>query len=105
MLLSPYPFQTNGIFHKATYNKGRMVHCIYRGVTGYNFPKNIAFLSMKMDFELANSADPDEMPQSGSSLFAKRPVKGFPSKGSVMFFCFQNITFERRSEKRVLRAF
>ena len=28
------PFQTNGLFHKAIYNKGRMVHCIYRGVTG-----------------------------------------------------------------------
>ena len=23
------PFQTNGTFHKATYNKVRMVHCIY----------------------------------------------------------------------------
>ena len=23
------PFQTNGIVHKATYNKIRMVHCLY----------------------------------------------------------------------------
>ena len=27
-----------------------------------SFPKNIVFLSMKIDFVLANSADPDEMP-------------------------------------------
>ena len=25
------PFKTDGIFHKATYNKIRTVHCIYRG--------------------------------------------------------------------------
>ena len=35
------PFKTNGIFHKATYNKVRMVHCIYLGVTGYNFQKSM----------------------------------------------------------------
>ena len=37
------PFQTNGIFHKATYNKGRMVHFIYLGATGYNFQKQMYF--------------------------------------------------------------
>ena len=26
------------------------------------FPKHIVFLSLKIDFALANSADPDEMP-------------------------------------------
>ena len=26
------------------------------------FPKNISFLSLKIDFDLANSADPDEIP-------------------------------------------
>ena len=31
-------------------------------VTGYDFQKNIVFLSLKIDFDLANSADPDEMP-------------------------------------------
>ena len=41
--------------------------------------KNFVFLSLKIDFGLANSADPDEMPQkcgisSGSSLFAKLPI-------------------------------
>ena len=44
------PFQINGIFHKATYNKVRMVHCIYRGVIGYNFQRIIVFLSLKIDF-------------------------------------------------------
>ena len=39
-----------------------MVHCIYLGVTGYNFKKNITFLSLIFYFVLANSADPDGMP-------------------------------------------
>ena len=39
-----------------------MVQCIYCGVTGFNFQKNIAFLSLKINFVLANSVDPDEMP-------------------------------------------
>ena len=37
----------------ATYNKGRMVHCIYFGVTGYEFPKILyEFLSLKIEFVL-----------------------------------------------------
>ena len=39
-----------------------MVHCIYLGITGYNFQRNILFRSLKVDFVIANSADPDEMP-------------------------------------------
>ena len=38
-----------------------MVHCIYQGVSGYNFQKNV-FLSLLINFVSANSADPDEMP-------------------------------------------
>ena len=30
--------------------------------TGYNFEKNSVFLPLEIDFVLANSADPDEMP-------------------------------------------
>ena len=41
----------------------RMVHCIYLGVAGYNFQKNIEFLSLKFIFVLVNSADPDEILQ------------------------------------------
>ena len=49
-------------------------------------PKNIVFLSLKIDcvFKSANSADPDEVLHnkcsisSGFSLFAKVPVLGFP---------------------------
>ena len=33
------PFHTNVIFHKITYNKVRIVHCIYLGVTGHNLKK------------------------------------------------------------------
>ena len=29
---------------------------------GYDFPKNVVLLSLHIDFVLANSADPDEMP-------------------------------------------
>ena len=33
---------------------------VYRGATGYNFQKKyIVFLSLKIDYDLANSADPD----------------------------------------------
>ena len=49
--------QTNGSFHKAT---GWVI--IYRVITCYNFQINIVFLSLKIHFVLANSADPDEMP-------------------------------------------
>ena len=38
-----------------------MVHCIYGGVTGYTFPNRIAFLSLKIVFDLENNVDPDEM--------------------------------------------
>ena len=55
-------FHTNAIFHKNSWKKVRMVQCINCGVTGYNFQKKIVFLSLKINFVLANSADPDEMP-------------------------------------------
>ena len=38
-----------------------MVHCIYLGVSGYNFKKNIVFC-LKIFFTVTNSEDPDEMP-------------------------------------------
>ena len=38
-----------------------MVNYIYWGVTSYNFQQYFVFLSLKMDFVIANSADPDEM--------------------------------------------
>ena len=43
------PLCTNDLFHKLG-----MVHCIHKGVTGY--------ISLKIDFDLANSVDPDVMP-------------------------------------------
>ena len=48
-------------FHKATYNKVRIAHCIYWEVTGYNFQKHIVSFSLKIDFVLTNNEDPDEM--------------------------------------------
>ena len=56
--------------------------------------KKIVFLSLKIDFVLANSADPDEMPQSGSSLFVKVPIWGFLiykgfKKLTLILFLFQ----------------
>ena len=53
------PFKTNsGIFHKAKFNKVRMVHCTYRGL---KFPGNIVFFSLKINYLLTNSANLDEM--------------------------------------------
>ena len=51
-------------------------------MSGYNFTKNIEIFCLKIFFTL-NSVDPDEMAHacgisSGSSLFAKVPVQGFP---------------------------
>ena len=39
-----------------------MIHCMYilRGHR-LHFPKNIVFLSLKMEFALGNGVDPDEM--------------------------------------------
>ena len=65
------PFQANGMFHKATcsHNKSytsqdgplyMYIHVLW----GHRlqFPKNIVFLSLKIDFVLSKSVDPDEMP-------------------------------------------
>ena len=46
---------------------------------------NIAFSSLKIDFVLANSADPDEMPHNaafhlGLRCFSKCSLRGFGSK-------------------------
>ena len=37
---------------------------VYIDKSVYNFPKNIIFLSLKIEFVSPNSADPDEMPHS-----------------------------------------
>ena len=39
-----------------------MVCCIYRGVTGYNFPYKVVVLSLKTVFVMANRVDPGKMP-------------------------------------------
>ena len=38
------------------------IPCIYLGVTDYDF-KNIVFLSLKIDFVIANNANPVEIPR------------------------------------------
>ena len=54
------PFQTNGIFHKAIYTikPGWSIVYVLRSHR-IQFPKK-SFLSLKIDFIIANSADPDE---------------------------------------------
>ena len=47
------------VFHKTTYDKVRMVYCIYSGVTVYNFQD--MYFSLKIEFVLANSADSDKI--------------------------------------------
>ena len=51
------------------YSYVRMVHCIYQGMTGYSFQKNIVFLSLKVDFALTYSAAADELPHSVAEIF------------------------------------
>ena len=57
------------------------------GVTGYNFQTNIIFLSLKIKFVLANSADPDEMSHYVAFYLClhwlpKYPFRGFQSRSS-----------------------
>ena len=61
MYLGVNPFRTKGIFplHLIELSHGGKLHILR--VTAYNFLKN-AFLSLKINFVLENSADPDEMP-------------------------------------------
>ena len=71
-----------------------MVHCIYLGAIGYDFN-----LSLKIDFVLANSDDPDEMPHYvafhlgghclpkthlGVGLSSSLTVSGFPQALEIM---------------------
>ena len=60
LLYNLNPFQTNGMFHTATYKSGWSI--AYIEGSQFIFPKNIEFLFLKINFVLANSADPDEMP-------------------------------------------
>ena len=82
---SIYPFHTNGIFLKATYNEVRMIHCIHWGVTGYNFQNKT--ISSKINFILADSANHDEVPDYaaihlGLHWLQKYLFRGFwPTKG------------------------
>ena len=60
-----YHFQTNGVIHETICNKIRMINSIYCGVTGYNIQNIFVFVSFKINFVVANSADPDEMSHNG----------------------------------------
>ena len=77
-------FQTNGIFHKVTDNEVSMVHCIYCGPQA-RISKNIVYLSLKIDFVLANSADPGEMPHYAAFHL------GLHCSTSYLLRCFQSL--------------
>ena len=72
-------FHTNRLFYKATYNKVKMVHCIY------NFQSNIVLLSQNyIDFVLTYNANLDEMLHNvtfplGLHSLPKYPFRGFGS--------------------------
>ena len=51
------PFHTDVIFHKTTHNKVRMI----KGSQVVISKQNVVFQSLKIDFVLANSVNPDEM--------------------------------------------
>ena len=74
-----------------------MVHCIFLGVSGYNLKKNCIFLLKDLSY-LNKQCRPCSI-SSGSSLFVKVHVKGFPIyKGldmeleniKVLNFCYIN---------------
>ena len=46
------PFQNNGVPHKATYNKDRMVQSIYFRVIGYNIQTLLHFSSKNSEYDL-----------------------------------------------------
>ena len=88
--------KTNEIFHKATYNKVKMVHCKFLGVTDYNLKKNC--FSLKINFVMANSVDPDEMPPYAAfhlGLLNCLPLyllRGFQSsKGSISGMMYEYV--------------
>ena len=70
------PFSNQWNFPKATYDKVRMVYCIYLGnqyiCLTCPFPKTV-FCSLKISFVLANSADPDEILQNAAFLSGSSP--------------------------------
>ena len=55
------PLYTNGFIHLVLYIKLRIVHCIFLGMSGYDFEKNIVFFCLETHFTITNSVDPDEM--------------------------------------------
>ena len=65
------PISTNVFFLLVWHNRFESVHCIYRGVTGYNFQIKLYFFYLKIVFVLANSVDTGEMPHyiDGSFIF------------------------------------
>ena len=62
--------------------KPGMVHCIHCGITGYNFQKNIVFLSLKIDFVLTNIGDPDETPPNGAFHLGLHCLPKYPFRVS-----------------------
>ena len=80
------------------------LHTIYSGWSivyneesqGNDFTKNILFLSLKMDFVLANSADPDEMPHCvafhlGLHCLPKYPFRGWSKTAQLLPFFRESI--------------
>ena len=74
------PFQTNGISNKATYNTVRMVHSLFWGVTGHNFAKCIAFLSLNLFFSKSKWVW-----SGNTSITHCRPTHGTQRRGSRTF--------------------
>ena len=77
---------------------------IYYEVTDYNRIYNIVFLSLKISFVLANSADPNEMPHNaafhlGHQCLPKYRLRGFRSakglsKAKKILNCFSGQFFK-----------
>ena len=60
------PFQTNGIIHKAIYNITSGWSIEYIEGSQVIISEIFCIFSLKIDFALANSIDPDEMPHNAA---------------------------------------
>ena len=65
--------KTNAVFRKICYSHVGMTYYIIKGSLQVVISKKMVFLSLKIDFDSANSGFPDEIPHD-SPLFAKVPI-------------------------------
>ena len=67
-----------------------MVHCIYLGVSGYNFKKILYSFFLKIFFTFTNSVDPDKMQHYAAFHLGLHCLQNYSFRG---FPKYQGLTF------------